>query len=138
MLAGPKRSAILATTMAGQAKNVLQVRDPFFGSNFRSKYYFRRNGHFGAMSSFEPFQAEIDAACELIDFFTFNVQSALELEQSQPLSPDFGITNKIHYRAREGFVAAISPFNFTAIGGNLAGTPAMMGNPTLWKARVLF
>ena len=69
------------------------------------------------------FQAEIDAACELIDFFTFNVQSALELEQSQPLSPDFGITNKIHYRAREGFVAAISPFNFTAIGGNLAGTP---------------
>ena len=68
-------------------------------------------------------QAEIDAACELIDFFTFNVQSALELEQSQPLSPDFGITNKIHYRAREGFVAAISPFNFTAIGGNLAGTP---------------
>ena len=73
----------------------------------------------------------------MIDFFTFNVQSALELEQSQPLSPDFGITNKIHYRAREGFVAAISPFNFTAIGGNLAGTPAMMGNPTLWKDRVL-
>ena len=93
-------------------------------------------------------KAEIDAACELIDFFTFNVQSALELEQSQdrflsfwlvkkgiwfvshsnenlskPLSPDVGITNKIHYRAREGFVAAISPFNFTAIGGNLAGTP---------------
>jgi len=101
LLAGPRRSEILATTMAGQAKNVLQ--------------------------------AEIDAACELIDFFTFNVQSALELEQSQPLSPDVGITNKIHYRAREGFVAAISPFNFTAIGGNLAGTPAMMGNPTLWK-----
>ena len=96
-------------------------------------------------------KAEIDAACELIDFFTFNVQSALELEQSQdrflsfwlvkkdiwivthsnenlskPLSPDVGITNKIHYRAREGFVAAISPFNFTAIGGNLAGTPGMV------------
>ena len=69
----------------------------------------------------------------MIDFFTFNVQSALQLELSQPLSPDFGVTNKIHYRAREGFVAAISPFNFTAIGGNLAGTPAMMGNPTLWK-----
>ena len=49
------------------------------------------------------------------------------------ISPHFGITNKIHYRAREGFVAAISPFNFTAIGGNLAGTPAMMGNPVLWK-----
>jgi len=101
MIKGPKRADICATTMAGQAKNVIQ--------------------------------AEIDAACELIDFFTFNAQSALELETSQPLSPDVGITNKIFYRGREGFVAAISPFNFTAIGGNLAGTPAMMGNPTLWK-----
>lgn len=101
MIKGPKRAEVLASTMAGQAKNVIQ--------------------------------AEIDAACELIDFFTFNVQSALELEQSQALSPDKGISNTIHYRGREGFVAAISPFNFTAIGGNLAGTPAMMGNPTLWK-----
>jgi len=102
MIKGPRRAEVLASTMAGQGKNVIQ--------------------------------AEIDAACELIDFFAFNAQSALELEQSQPLSPDVGITtNQIHYRGREGFVAAISPFNFTAIGGNLAGTPAMMGNPTLWK-----
>jgi len=78
-------------------------------------------------------QAEIDAACELIDFFRFNAQYALDQEKSQPLSPDEHITNTCKYRGLEGFVAAIAPFNFTAISGNLAGTPAMMGNVVLWK-----
>jgi len=78
-------------------------------------------------------QAEIDAACELIDFFRFNAHYALEQEKSQPLSPDEYINNACKYRGLEGFVAAIAPFNFTAISGNLAGTPAMMGNVVLWK-----
>jgi 1-pyrroline-5-carboxylate dehydrogenase len=79
-------------------------------------------------------QAEIDAACELIDFFRFNAHYALELEKSQPISPEPHIlTNACKYRGLEGFVAAIAPFNFTAISGNLAGTPAMMGNVVLWK-----
>ena len=79
-------------------------------------------------------QAEIDAACELIDFFRFNAHYALEQEKSQPLSPDVpAISNACKYRGLEGFVAAIAPFNFTAISGNLAGTPAMMGNVVLWK-----
>merc|ERR1712168_195335 len=79
-------------------------------------------------------QAEIDAACELIDFFRFNAYYALELEGQQPLSPEPHIlTNTCKYRGMEGFVAAIAPFNFTAISGNLAGTPAMMGNVVLWK-----
>ncbi|NXI06101.1 AL4A1 protein, partial [Pachycephala philippinensis] len=77
-------------------------------------------------------QAEIDAAAELIDFFRFNAKYALELEQSQPLSVDIS-TNSMVYRGLEGFVAAVSPFNFTAIGGNLAGAPALMGNVVLWK-----
>lgn len=79
-------------------------------------------------------QAEIDSAPELIDFFRFNAHYALELQKSQPISPSPEIlTNHIEYRGLEGFVAAIAPFNFTAISGNLAGTPAMMGNVVLWK-----
>uniref|UniRef100_A0A8C3QEJ8 Multifunctional fusion protein n=1 Tax=Geospiza parvula TaxID=87175 RepID=A0A8C3QEJ8_GEOPR len=100
MLSGPRRAEVLAKTMVGQAKTVIQ--------------------------------AEIDAAAELIDFFRFNAQYALELEQSQPLSVDIS-TNSMVYRGLEGFVAAVSPFNFTAIGGNLAGAPALMGNVVLWK-----
>uniref|UniRef100_A0AAR2IGH5 Delta-1-pyrroline-5-carboxylate dehydrogenase, mitochondrial n=1 Tax=Pygocentrus nattereri TaxID=42514 RepID=A0AAR2IGH5_PYGNA len=77
-------------------------------------------------------QAEIDAAAELIDFFRFNAKHAIELEQQQPLDSD-GSTNTMLYRGLEGFVAAVAPFNFTAIGGNLAGTPTLMGNVVLWK-----
>ncbi|NXO85173.1 AL4A1 protein, partial [Sitta europaea] len=69
---------------------------------------------------------------QLIDFFRFNAHFALELEQSQPLSTAPS-TNSMVYRGLEGFVAAVSPFNFTAIGGNLAGAPALMGNVVLWK-----
>ncbi len=78
------------------------------------------------------FQAEIDSACELIDFWRFNASFAQELYEEQPLA-DKGIWNQLDYRPLEGFVYAISPFNFTAIGGNLAGAPALMGNTIVWK-----
>uniref|UniRef100_A0A8C8VN85 Multifunctional fusion protein n=1 Tax=Pelusios castaneus TaxID=367368 RepID=A0A8C8VN85_9SAUR len=120
MLSGPRRAEVLAKAMIGQGKTVIQ--------------------------------AEIDAAAELIDFFRFNAKYAVELESSQPLSVPSS-TNSMVYRGLEvrqttvgrfssllqplfsgqGFVAAVSPFNFTAIGGNLAGTPALMGNVVLWK-----
>ncbi|PNJ27154.1 ALDH4A1 isoform 6, partial [Pongo abelii] len=93
MLSGPRRAEILAKTMVGQGKTVIQ--------------------------------AEIDAAAELIDFFRFNAKYAVELEGQQPISMPPS-TNSTVYRGLEGFVAAISPFNFTAIGGNLAGAPALM------------
>ncbi len=77
-------------------------------------------------------QAEIDATCELIDFWRFNVQFAQELYAEQPLS-DHTMWNQLDYRPLEGFVYAVTPFNFTAIGGNLPGAPALMGNVVLWK-----
>jgi 1-pyrroline-5-carboxylate dehydrogenase len=77
-------------------------------------------------------QSEIDAACELIDFFRFNVGFAQELYTEQPIA-DHSMWNVSDYRALEGFVYAVSPFNFTAIGGNLSGAPALMGNTVLWK-----
>lgn len=78
------------------------------------------------------FQAEIDAACELIDFLRFNVHYLTEIYKQQPLSPD-GIHNRMEYRPLEGFVLAVTPFNFTAIGGNLPTAPAMCGNVAVWK-----
>ncbi|XP_017259533.1 delta-1-pyrroline-5-carboxylate dehydrogenase, mitochondrial isoform X1 [Kryptolebias marmoratus] len=100
VISGPKRAEILAKTMIGQGKTVVQ--------------------------------AEIDAAAELIDFFRFNAKHAIELQAQQPVSTEES-TNTALYRGLEGFVAAVAPFNFTAIGGNLAGTPAVMGNVVLWK-----
>ncbi|HRP07911.1 MAG TPA: L-glutamate gamma-semialdehyde dehydrogenase [Gemmatimonadales bacterium] len=79
-----------------------------------------------------PHQAEIDAACELIDFLRFNVHYAERLLHEQPQSSD-NAWNRLDYRPLEGFVYAITPFNFTAIGGNLPTAPAMMGNSVLWK-----
>ncbi|XP_061544774.1 delta-1-pyrroline-5-carboxylate dehydrogenase, mitochondrial isoform X1 [Phycodurus eques] len=93
VIGGPKRGELLAKTMVGQGKTVIQ--------------------------------AEIDAAAELIDFFRFNAKHAVELEAAQPLDAE-GSVNTAVYRGLEGFVAAVAPFNFTAIGGNLAGTPAVM------------
>ncbi len=78
------------------------------------------------------YQAEIDAACELIDFLRFNVQFATELYAQQPVSSP-GIWNRTDYRPLEGFVFAVTPFNFTAIQANLPAAPAMMGNVVLWK-----
>ncbi|MBO9687262.1 MAG: L-glutamate gamma-semialdehyde dehydrogenase [Mitsuaria chitosanitabida] len=77
-------------------------------------------------------QAEIDAACELIDFLRFNVQFAQEIAAQQPLSVP-GLLNSTDHRPLEGFVYAVTPFNFTAIGGNLAIAPALMGNTVVWK-----
>jgi len=77
-------------------------------------------------------QAEIDAACELIDFFKFNVQFMTEIYSNQPISSP-GIWNRMEYRPLEGFVYAITPFNFTSIAGNLPASPAMMGNVVIWK-----
>jgi 1-pyrroline-5-carboxylate dehydrogenase len=77
-------------------------------------------------------QAEIDAACELIDFFRFNVQFMLRIYEEQPISSP-GVWNRMEYRPLEGFVFAVSPFNFTAIAGNLTSSPALMGNTVVWK-----
>jgi 1-pyrroline-5-carboxylate dehydrogenase len=77
-------------------------------------------------------QAEIDAACELIDFWRFNVAFAEEIYRQQPLSSP-GVWNRLEHRALEGFVFAVTPFNFTSIGGNLPTAPAILGNTVLWK-----
>lgn len=78
------------------------------------------------------FQAEIDAACEYIDFLRFNVQFMQEIYENQPENSS-GIWNRVSYRPLEGFVYAVSPFNFTAIAGNLSASAAMMGNVVVWK-----
>jgi len=79
-----------------------------------------------------PFQSEIDAACELIDFWRFNVHYARQLLTEQPESSP-GVWNRMEYRPLEGFVVAITPFNFTSIAGNLPTAPALMGGTVLWK-----
>jgi 1-pyrroline-5-carboxylate dehydrogenase len=77
-------------------------------------------------------QAEIDAACELIDFFLFNVQYLVRIMEEQPLSPP-GVWNRVEYRPLDGFVFALTPFNFTSIAGNLPTAPALCGNTVVWK-----
>ncbi|THY27825.1 delta-1-pyrroline-5-carboxylate dehydrogenase 1 [Aureobasidium pullulans] len=79
------------------------------------------------------YQAEIDAAAELCDFLRFNVQYAQDTYAHQPTHNSPGVWNRVEYRPLEGFVYAVSPFNFTAIGGNLACAPALMGNVVVWK-----
>ena len=78
------------------------------------------------------YQAEIDSACELIDFLRFNVHYAERIYREQPDSAT-GVWNRMDHRPLEGFVYAITPFNFTAIGGNLPAAPALMGNAVVWK-----
>jgi 1-pyrroline-5-carboxylate dehydrogenase len=78
------------------------------------------------------FQSEIDAACEMIDFWRFNVQFAGEIMADQPVNSP-GMLNSTDYRGLEGFVYAVTPFNFTAIGGNLSTAPALMGGTVIWK-----
>jgi len=78
------------------------------------------------------FQAEIDAACEMVDFFRFNVKYMSEIYAEQPESQP-GMWNRLQYRPLEGFVFAITPFNFTAIAANLCAAPAMLGNVVVWK-----
>ncbi|MFY0407568.1 L-glutamate gamma-semialdehyde dehydrogenase [Solicola sp. PLA-1-18] len=78
-------------------------------------------------------QAEIDSACELIDFWRFNVGFGRQLIEDQPIANSKGVWNRMDHRPLEGFVYAITPFNFTAIAGNLPSAPALMGNTVVWK-----
>ncbi len=79
-----------------------------------------------------PYQAEIDSACELVDFYRFNTYYAGQIYDQQPFSPP-GVWNYLDYRPLEGFVFAATPFNFTSIAGNLPTAPAIMGNTVIWK-----
>ena len=79
------------------------------------------------------YQAEIDAACELIDFYRFNPYYMQEIYRMQHVHNSAGVLNRVEYRALEGFILAVTPFNFTSIGGNLPTAPAIMGNVVLWK-----
>lgn len=103
LIAGPYRAKLNAATMLGQSKNA--------------------------------FQAEIDAACELIDFLRFNVLYMTEIYKQQPpvAGTGFGVWNRLEQRPLEGFIYALTPFNFTAIAGNLPTACAMMGNVVVWK-----
>ena len=95
-------------------------------------YRYKLNAATMIGQSKNPFQAEIDSACELIDFFRFNVQYAAEIYANQPESLP-GMWNRLEYRALEGFIFALTPFNFTSIAGNLPSAPAIMGNTVVWK-----
>lgn len=97
-----------------------------------TKYRYLLNASVILGQSKNPYQAEIDAPCELIDFLRYGVYFADQIYSGQPFS-DRGILNRMEYRALEGFVFTLSPFNFTAIAGNLNLAPAMMGNVTVWK-----
>ncbi len=97
-----------------------------------TKYRFEMNASTMLGQSKNAFQAEIDAACELIDFLRFNVHFLSEIYKQQPVSAP-GIHNRMEWRGLEGFVLAVTPFNFTAIGGNLPTSAAMCGNVVVWK-----
>ncbi len=97
-----------------------------------TKYRPYINGTTMLGQSKNAYQAEIDAACELIDFLRFNVHFLSEIYKQQPISSP-GMHNRMEYRSLEGFVLAVTPFNFTAIGGNLPASAAMCGNVVVWK-----
>jgi 1-pyrroline-5-carboxylate dehydrogenase len=96
-------------------------------------YRYKMNAATMLGQSKNAYQAEIDSACELIDFLRFNVYFMSEIYRDQPESSP-GVWNRIEYRPLEGFVFALTPFNFTAIGGNLPTSAALMGNTVVWKA----
>jgi len=98
-----------------------------------TKYRFEMNAATMLGQSKNAYQAEIDAACELIDFLRFNVHFLSTIYKQQPVSSP-GMHNRMEWRGLEGFVLAITPFNFTAIGGNLPASAAMCGNVVVWKA----
>ncbi len=97
-----------------------------------TKYRFEMNASTMLGQSKNAYQAEIDAACELIDFLRFNVHFLSEIYKQQPVSAP-GIHNRMEWRGLEGFVLAVTPFNFTAIGANLPSSAAMCGNVVVWK-----
>ncbi|WOC39379.1 L-glutamate gamma-semialdehyde dehydrogenase [Polaribacter sp. HL-MS24] len=96
-------------------------------------YRARMNAATMLAQSKNVYQAEIDAACEMIDFFRFNVEYMTDIFKDQPASAPYGIWNRVEYRPLEGFVYAISPFNFTSIAANLPAAAALMGNVVVWK-----
>ncbi|HVE00059.1 MAG TPA: L-glutamate gamma-semialdehyde dehydrogenase [Cytophagaceae bacterium] len=96
------------------------------------KYRAKLNAATMLGQSKNAYQAEIDSACEMIDFLRFNVQYLYDIQKIQPYSPE-EIQNELEYRPLEGFVFAITPFNFTAIAGNLPAAPALAGNTVIWK-----
>jgi len=110
-----------------RAKITLKAADLLAG-----KYRFVINAATMLGQSKSAYQAEIDSACETIDFLRFNVYFANQIYKEQPMSSD-GVVNKTEYRPLEGFVFAVSPFNFTAIASNLNMAPVVMGNTTVWK-----
>ncbi|MFN7959530.1 MAG: L-glutamate gamma-semialdehyde dehydrogenase [Holophagaceae bacterium] len=97
-----------------------------------AKYRYILNAATMLNQSKSAYQAEIDSTCETADFFRFNAKFMEQIYQQQPIS-DPHVWNRVHYRALEGFVLAVTPFNFTAIGANLATAPAIMGNTVVWK-----
>ncbi len=97
-----------------------------------TKYRYRLNAATMLGQSKNAYQAEIDSACEWVDFLRFNAHFATEIYAQQPISGE-GIWNRLEYRPLEGFVYALTPFNFTAIAGNLPACVAMMGNVVVWK-----
>ena len=99
---------------------------------FTTKYRYLLNASVMLGQSKNPFQAEIDAPCELIDFLRYSAFYAGQVYAGQPYS-DAGILNRMEYRALEGFVFSLTPFNFTSIASNLNMAPAMMGNVAVWK-----
>jgi delta-1-pyrroline-5-carboxylate dehydrogenase, group 1 len=98
-----------------------------------TKYRWRMNAATMLGQSKNAYQAEIDSACELIDFLRFNVHFLTQIYNQQPPVSPQGVHNRMEYRPLEGFILAVTPFNFTAIGGNLPTAPAMCGNVVVWK-----
>ncbi len=97
------------------------------------KYRYKLNAATMLGQSKNPYQAEIDSACEIVDFLRFNVQYMSEIYAQQPPVSGKGVWNRLEQRPLEGFVFALTPFNFTAIAGNLPSCVAMMGNVVVWK-----
>ncbi len=116
-----------ATSWEHRAAIFLKAADLLAGP-----FRYRMNAATMIAQSKNVYQAEIDAACELIDFLRFNVEFMTQIYTNQPESAP-GIWNRTEYRPLEGFVYAITPFNFTAIAGNLPAAPALMGNVVIWK-----
>lgn len=116
-----------ATSWEHRAAIFLKAAELLAGS-----FRYKMNAATMMAQSKNVYQAEIDSACELIDFLRFNVQFMTEIYSNQPVSSS-GIWNRMEYRPLEGFIYAITPFNFTAIAGNLPAAPAMMGNVVVWK-----
>jgi len=121
------------------AKTPLRVRSAIFlraAELLAGPFRQRLNASTMLGQSKTAFQAEIDAACELADFFRFNASYAEQLHAEQPLSPR-GLWNLVDYRPLDGFVLAVTPFNFTSIAANLSAAPALMGNTVVWKPSLL-